>query len=237
MKNKKMFSLLVAAVLFVSGTAYSGPQTDNSQLAPQSVRAGVGQPQAVAEMQVIEKIAPDSEKFPVNRPFLCPNPPLTITEIHQLPYVSRHNPADFPPSWSSFPLTGYNGTLPNKFFLDTFAWKTRPCCQFISGTLTIYYQPIQGGHGDNSSQAGDAGNDSWFIYKNGTAQAGGFLYSATTPPYKFAAGSGPYTKVINLTAAMVDCNRLSFGVQDDTKVIWAKINLTYCCVTEGCGKN
>ncbi len=69
MKNKKMFSLLIAAVLFVSGTAYSAP--DKAQLAPQSVRAEVGQSQNVAEMQVVEKIAPDIEKFPVNRPFLC----------------------------------------------------------------------------------------------------------------------------------------------------------------------
>jgi hypothetical protein len=66
---------------------------------------------------------------------------------------------------------------------------------------------------------------------NGIGIAGvPYLYGGTNPPYTFSAGSGPYTRVINLTPAMLTGHRLSFWVQDDTKVISAKIDISYCCV-------
>lgn len=244
MKNKMMFSVLAVSLLF-SSTAYSEPQMKKVPLEPQAVKALGELPKKGLELQVVEKNVPDSEIVPVDRPFPCPNPAVLVEQTHSVQNTATppyHNPADFPASWASLPLTGYGGTQANKFLVDTFTWKTKPCCQFVKGTLTIYYKPIERGHGDNSPKAGDAGNDSWGIWKKGvgtllpTQLASGYLYSITTPPYNFSAGSGPYTKVINLTAAMVDCNQLSYYVQDDTSVIWAKINLSYCCVNEGCGK-
>lgn len=128
------------------------------------------------------------------------------------------------------PLTGYNGVA-DKQLWDTFTWKLPSrCCQFLRGTLTIEYRPLKGGHGDQSPQAGDAGNDKLRIYSNGTQLLAELLY----PPVAFVS-LGPWkTKIVPITPSMVNNNRLSFIVEDDTVVRWAKIDLYYCCLDVDC---
>jgi hypothetical protein len=149
----------------------------------------------------------------------CPNP-VHITESRK----DKANPVmgDFLKPVPQ--LSGYNGVTANHQFWDTFTWKLpSKCCQFIKGTLTIWYTPITLGTSNTSS---DAGNDKLYIYNNGTQVYWEFLY----PNSPFPADGAERVKVITITPAMVTNNRLSFIVQDDTSIKGSKIDLYYCCL-------
>lgn len=198
MKHNKMFSLLVVILLFLCSATYFQAYAEDKKPSTESVTA----------------VLP------------CPNPVKNISITH----TQVNLPAPF---WGDFftpkpLLTGYNGIADRQLW-DTFTWKLPSrCCQFLRGTLTIEYQPLQGGHGDQSPNAGDAGNDKLRIYSNGTQLLAELLY----PAVNFLPGPPLRTKTISITPNMIQNNRLSFIVEDDTSVKVAKIDLYYCCLKD-----
>ncbi len=154
----------------------------------------------------------------------CPTP-MNITLKAPPPTQATPNSTDFPPAPP--PPSGiepnFGGTTKNRHFRHTFSWKPlTDCCQYLSGTLTLTYEALSQGQ---STTSPNAGNDSWSIWKNGTVQGSGYVYTS----FPFQQGQTG-TITIQLTPAMLAGNRLSFLVQDDTSVKSATLNVVACCV-------
>jgi hypothetical protein len=147
----------------------------------------------------------------------CPVP-VHINLTAPPPTTPTPDPADFPAGTQS---ANFGGTSINQDFKDTFHWKLPgDCCQIISGKLTLRYKALQGGSAGSPTSA----NDRVSIIKNGSAVL-------TQPLYTGAVATGfTTTKTLSLTPAMLTNNRLSFGVEDDTSVLSASLEVVACCL-------
>lgn len=180
------------------------------------------QPTEAAENQQPSEIS--EKQQPAETAIPCPIP-MSITVTAPPPTTATLVTSDFPSSLPSNYVIepNFGGTTANRLFRHTFRWKSpTECCQFLRGTLTLTYKTLRGGA---SATSPDAGNDTWAIYKNGTALASGKIYTS----FPFSTGQTG-TKVIPLTPAMMSGNHLSFLVQDDTSVTKATLKITACCV-------
>ena len=147
----------------------------------------------------------------------CPVP-VHINLTKPPPTTPTPDPADFHAGTQS---ANFGGTSINQDFKDTFHWKLPgDCCQIISGKLTLRYKALQGGSAGSPTSA----NDRVSIIKNGSAVL-------TQPLYTGAVATGfTTTKTLSLTPAMLTNNRLSFGVEDDTSVLSASLEVVACCL-------
>ncbi|MDO8802620.1 hypothetical protein [Phenylobacterium sp.] len=158
------------------------------------------------------------------RPMLCPKPSYETIDLSTPTPIN----ADFRPDMLAIARAGLNDAAPNKFFLHTFQWKPPQCCQILGATLTITLRANQAG---TSAAGSDAGNDSMGVMSNGVAFPGlnGAVYTAFP-----VAINQPTTRVYVMSAAALAAmnadNRLSFYVQDDTRVLSAKLQINRCCV-------
>ena len=159
----------------------------------------------------------------------CPNPiALTLTAKNPTSF----DPADFSPGQLAAPhMAGLGDTSNDKHFSYTFQWKRdERCCQITRAILTIKMKSNQAGRLGGS----DASNDGIAIMYN----------KNVVPPYNEAVYSGvskpfpvnqPATKSWTLNAAALNAinasGRLSFDVQDDTRVESATLQLWGCCLT------
>jgi len=182
--------------------------------------AGIAQPPSVQP----ESARPAAAPLPVDGPrptVACPIP-WVFTLTAPPPTAATPLASDFPAATVTLEPS-FGGVTPDRHFRHTFRWKpATDCCQYISGTLTLTYKPLQPGQ---SATSPDAGNDSWSIWKNGTALGSGALYST----FPFPAGA-TFTKTIPLTPAMLAGSKASIDVQDDTSLTSAKLQITACCV-------
>jgi hypothetical protein len=148
---------------------------------------------------------------------------LTAPAPPPAPASATPNPADFPTTpcsagWES----NFGGHTINRCFKHTFTWKAPgPGCRCLSGELTIQYKALQGGPPGSPTSV----NDTVAIYSGGSGVPGTSqeLYSGTVTTGQTG------TKTIRLTCDMLQHNRLSFLVQDDTSVTSATLHVVYCC--------
>lgn len=165
---------------------------------------------------------PDSTK---NVP--CPHPS-EVTLVLRKPFVE---PKDFPGAPPPV-LAGVNDPSSDKPFRHTFTW-TQPkefCCEIVSATLTVSL----------IANKGQPENDSIGIYsQNGPTGMGGYIYagSANLPgsPAPSSVPVGTAKTIIwpinaATLATMNQNHRLSFGVQDDSRVTAASLTILACCV-------
>jgi hypothetical protein len=162
------------------------------------------------------------------RQMLCPKPTY-VTLTASAPSVFN---ADFSPASLGAPRAWLNNTAINHTFLYSFIWKppvAKCCTNIISATLTVQLRSNQGG---SSKTASDAGNDIISIVRNGVGVPGygGPIYTSFPFPVNQAT-----TKTFVLTGAELaninTDNRLSFAVEDDTRVISATLQLARCCLS------
>lgn len=155
---------------------------------------------------------------------LCPRP---TTETIGLKDAPTPIAQDFSAGANAAVQAGVNDPATNRFFRHTFQMKPRRCCQVVSGTLTVTTVANQAG---TTTQASDAGNDMIGIVHMGATVPGmgGMLYSGPV-----AAGFTKTTPFQLNAAAMANIdatNRLSFNVQDDSRVTKAILYVERCCV-------
>ncbi|MDO8380309.1 MAG: hypothetical protein V4597_20910 [Pseudomonadota bacterium] len=158
------------------------------------------------------------------RPMLCPKPSYETIDMSTPTPIN----SEFRPDMLAIARAGVNDTAPNKFFLHTFQWKSPQCCQILGATLTITLRANQPG---TSATASDSGNDSMGVMGNQVAFPGlnGPVYTSFP-----VAMNQPTTRTYVMTpaalAAMNANNRISFYVQDDTRVLSAKLQISRCCL-------
>jgi len=158
-------------------------------------------------------------------PMLCPKPTYITLQAHP-PSVFN---GDFSAAALAVSRAGLNDTQPNKMFLYTFEWKTPgKCCTIVGATLIVNMASNQGGASKTSS---DAGNDLISISRNGAGVPGyagpvytSFPFAANKVTSKTFVLTG--TELANLNMD----NRLSFAVEDDTRVTGATLQLSMCCL-------
>jgi hypothetical protein len=162
------------------------------------------------------------------RQMLCPKPTY-VTLTASAPSVFN---ADFSSASLGAPRAWLNNTAINHTFLYSFLWKPpvgKCCSNIISATLTVQLKSNQPG---SSKTAADAGNDIISIVRNGAGVPGygGPIYSSFPFPV-----NQPTTKTFVLTGAELaninTDNRLSFAVEDDTRVVSATLQLARCCLS------
>jgi hypothetical protein len=165
-----------------------------------------------------------------NKEALCPHPATLQLQATAAPSI---NAQDFPnplPAGQGVRVLNQAGT--NQVFRYTFNWKVseKLCCSITKGKLTVHFKWAPGA----------AGNDSVGIVHAGSSVAGqgGYIWggagtAVATVPYTGPALS-PKTVVIDLNAASLQNasqdNRLSFGMQDDTTIESAVLEISGCCV-------
>ena len=159
------------------------------------------------------------------RPVACPAP-FSVTLNANTPYVL---PSDLP-SGANY-QTSLNYTGADKSYFHTFVWKhERRCCQVTSAVLTVHMKANQPGQSNTSS---DAGNDNITLWHAGQVVQP-YNERIYGPPYPFPAGQTA-TMVWNLNATALgilnSSGALTFGVEDDTSVTSATLQLTGCCLT------
>lgn len=159
------------------------------------------------------------------RPMLCPHPTYETLTASGSSVVN----ADFSAAALAAPRAGLNDSQPNKMFLYSFVWKpSGKCCTIVGATLTVKMMSNQPG---SSKTASDAGNDLIGITRNGAGVPGyaGPVYTS----FPFPANQAT-TKTYVLTGAELANlnadNRLSFNVEDDTRVTSATLSLARCCL-------
>lgn len=137
---------------------------------------------------------------------------------------------DFTPGMLSH-YAGLNDPSPNKPYLHTFQWtpRHRCCCQITQALLTVHMQANQSG---SSHTGSDAGNDGISVLYNGAVVTpyAGYIYPNTS----FPAGQTATTTWNLQGAALANINasnRLTFYVEDDTRVTSATLELFGCCLT------
>lgn len=158
------------------------------------------------------------------RPQACPVP-RHVTLSATTPSA---NTADFPTNCSAGFEQNLNGTTSNRCYIHTFdvPIPSEFCCQCVESKknfLTIRYSALVGGAVGSSSSYNDSVGISPL---SGTA-----LYPQGTAVTTGQTG----TKTIPLTCAMLKNKplRLSFLLQDDTKVTSATLDVDLCCVNTG----
>lgn len=153
----------------------------------------------------------------------CPNPTTQMISMTTPAVVN----ADFTAAALAAPRAGINDPAPNKIFLHTFRWDPPACCQITAAYVTVVMRANQPGASQTSN---DAGNDTI-----GLASAGVTIPGMGGPIYTGAVALNQQTTktfVVNAAglAAMNANNRLSFAVQDDTRVLSADLRIERCCV-------
>jgi hypothetical protein len=163
----------------------------------------------------------------------CPEPK-THTETASAPSSAVVDASQLPASLVSPPNAepNFGGTTPNRVFRHTFKFKMPEgkCCQCTDATLTLKLQSLQQGI---SHETSDAGNDKWYIYKNGqlcgTPANANYVYDALPVNKGYIV-----TKTIKVPceclAVSGGVGKLTFAVQDDTSVQAATLNVRGCCV-------
>jgi len=166
--------------------------------------------------------------LPVPLPSNCPSP-INQTFDANMPYALQ---SDFTSvQWNNH-IEALNYTGTNKQYLHTFRWKPQSyrCCQCISAVLTVKMESNSAGLSKDDDS--DAGNDHINVMRNGVLVTpySEYIYSN----FPFPAHT-PVTKQLHITGDalnnMCNDNRLSFVVQDDTKVLGATLQLKGCCLT------
>jgi hypothetical protein len=165
----------------------------------------------------------------------CPDPK-THTETASAPSPAVVDASQLPANLVSPPNAepNFGGTTPNRVFRHTFTFKMPEgkCCQCTDATLTLNLKTLQQA---TSHEQSNAGNDKWYIYKNGqlcgTVANANFLYDHLP----LGAGSR-VTKTINVPCGCLAVSgntaKLTFVVQDDTSVEAATLNVRGCCLKE-----
>lgn len=193
-------------------------------------QAQQSEPTMPPEPSILPKpIAPtNGQPNPIDPLVLKPNCPRTIVLNVGSGAPATPNPTDFPPPPPS-PITlspNFGFSTPNTHLRHTFSFpgpcRERNCCEIQRAVLQLQVKALQGGQNQQSS---NAGNDKWYIYKNGTVLASGFIWSS------FPVTPGQtQTLTIPIQPAWLNGCRLSFLTQDDTSVIAAKLTVIGCCV-------
>jgi hypothetical protein len=162
---------------------------------------------------------------PIPLPNDCPAPiHLTLTAANP-PNIFA---GDFP---NSLPTHGpLNSPAINSSYFYTFQWPKpeHRCCQITSAVLTVHMKANQRGQSANS---GDACNDDITVWNNRAAVApyNQRIYTCPFPVGQLATTTWNLT---GMALANINANnRLSFGVEDDTSVTSATLQLTGCCLT------
>lgn len=152
----------------------------------------------------------------------CPNP--TAQQMSMTAPVVMN--ADFSAAALAAPRAGINDPAPNKLFLHTFRWDSPACCLITAAYLTVVTRANQAGGATGSN----AGNDTIGLALNGSSIPGmaGPIYSGAVTLNQQTTK----TFVVNAAglAAMNTNNRLSFAVQDDTRVLSADLRIERCCI-------
>jgi hypothetical protein len=157
----------------------------------------------------------------------CPAP-FSITLDANIPFVEN---SDFNAVHLANYQTALGFTGKDKGYLHTFIWKPQAkCCQVTKAVLTVKLKANQSG----TANGANAGNDTISIIHAGASVApySEKVYSS----WPFPAGQTA-VKTWNLTGAALTIintsKRLSFGVQDDTMVESATLQLSGCCLKLG----
>lgn len=121
------------------------------------------------------------------------------------------------------PLIGgsvWNQTAADKQFGHTFRFnpKTKECCMWTSGLLTLHLKALVGGSGSTSA------NDGVNVY------VGGVRIGVQTPWTSTVVTGATTTMTFPLTANNLASGFVSFYVQDDTAVVSAELDLKGCCI-------
>jgi len=162
----------------------------------------------------------------------CPRPiALTLTATNPTSFDA----ADFSAAQLAAPhMTGLGDTSINKHFSYTFHWKRdERCCQITRAILTVKMKSNQAGQLRTSP---DAGNDGIAIMynRNVVPPYNELVYIGPPPAWSFNVNQ-PAVKTWTLNPAALNAinasGRLSFDVQDDTRVESATLQLWGCCLT------
>ncbi|MFN4280542.1 hypothetical protein [Thermosynechococcus sp.] len=164
---------------------------------------------------------------PMNGQKPCPRPQ-TIVLSGAAPAPATPNPGDFPPPPPppGNVATNFGFNTADTNFRHTFSFpdpcREGNCCEIQRAVLELQVKALKGGQ---NQQSPNAGNDKWYIIKNGTPLASGYIWST------FPVTPGQtQTLTIPIQPAWLNGCRLSFGTQDDTSVMAAKLTVTGCCV-------
>lgn len=183
-------------------------------LIPALAFVALGSPQGLAAQD--GRTASPAPIDPVARFCREPSRQTSITQTAPPPSTATPYLPDFPttPCSAGFEPS-FGGTTANRCFRHTFTWKAPEGCRCLSGELTLQY----------SANQSDANNDSFAIFRGGSAVPGTSvaLYSGSPTIGQVV------TKTIPLSCDWLAKNKLNFLVQDDTKVISATLKLNYCC--------
>jgi hypothetical protein len=134
---------------------------------------------------------------------------------------------------------GLNYPGSDKPFVYTFQWRReQTCCQVTKAVLTVRMRSNQPGQSKTSY---DAGNDSINIMHGGNSIYGEAVYSGPPPLWPFPVNQlavKQWTWTLNastlsntILSNINNSNRLSFYVQDDTRVESATLQLSGCCLS------
>jgi hypothetical protein len=163
-----------------------------------------------------------------NREVLCPHPATLTLQAAAAPSVNAVDFSSPLPSGQGVRVLNVAGT--DQVYRYTFNWKVsdKLCCEISKGKLTIVFKYNNGG------------NDTVGIVHNNVSVPGqgGYIWTGSTAGLGTAPHTGgplpPKTVVINLNAASLanatHDNRLSFGMQDDSTIQSATLELSGCCV-------
>ena len=186
-------------------------------------------PAASAQQQERKAALPIDKEIPIVKGD-CPRPiALTLTATNPTSF----DPADFAQGQLNAPhMTGLGDTSINKNFLYTFKWKRdERCCQITKAVLTVKLRANQAGQAATSA---DAGNDGIAIMHLGNVVPPYNESVYSNVPKPFPVGQ-PATKTWNLTGAALNninaFNKLSFAVQDESRVDSATLQLWGCCLS------
>ena len=117
-----------------------------------------------------------------------------------------------------------NSSVSDRSFLYTFDLPTAQCCRILDATLTLQLSSNKAG---TAATTPDAGDDRYAILADPALS--GPLYSS----WPFAINLQT-TKTVQMTAVAIAkmnaTKRLSLIIQDDTKIISAKLRIRRCCL-------
>jgi hypothetical protein len=161
--------------------------------------------------------------LPIDPVLVCPRGQRqqTITVTAPPPVAATPYLPDFPSACSAGWEPNFGGTTINRCFRETFTWKAPAQCHCLSAELTIHYKALQGGAAGSSTSA----NDDVAISSGGSVVPGTSqrLFSGNV------ATGQTGTKTIRLSCDWLKNDRLSFFVEDDTRVDSASLQVAYCC--------
>jgi len=167
-------------------------------------------------------LAQDSDSSRERMP--CPRPTSETLGLKATPTPVAQ---DFSPGANAAVQAGVNDPVANRFFRHTFQWNPRRCCQIMSATLTVTTMANDYGTGQTGS---DAGNDMIAVVHMGATVPGLSQYLYATPVAPGTVTTRTLTMNATALANMEATNRLSFNVQDDSRVTKAVLHIERCCV-------